>query len=179
MGFPDEDALQPQLERATTTLKTALETACGADIDDADTGELIKIEEVLAIANEAAKEAVSVRRRLRSDSKRTHAGRREVEDGRGIRWLVFAVYPSSPSGRSTLNERFRGGWLSFDCGMETRRLAPIPAGWDALTDEELVALCETAEVAPRRVRPSTPPGVEGGTASGPTGGPAGGAAPPP
>jgi hypothetical protein len=178
MTNPEEQALQPQLQRATKTLKTALETACGADIDDADTGELIKIEEVLAIANEAAKEAVSVRRRLRSDTsatRRTHAGRREVEDTRGIRWLVFAVYPSSASGRATLNERFRSGWLSFDCGIETRRLAPIPDGWNELPDADLLTLCGTAEVAPRRTRPittmsETPPpassGNEGGAGAG-------------
>lgn len=156
MGQRDDDALQPQLERATGTLKTALETACGSDIDDADTGELIRIEEVLAIANEAAKEAVSVRRRLRDDVKRGRAGRREVEDAKGIRWLIFAVFPSSPFGRTTLSERFRGGWLSFDCGMETRRLAPIPDGWDGLSDADLMRLCATAEIAPRRVRPAQP-----------------------
>ena len=35
---------------------------------DVNTGELIKIEETLAIVAEAAKEAVSLRRRLRKDS---------------------------------------------------------------------------------------------------------------
>jgi hypothetical protein len=55
MSSDEARALEPTLERAKTTLKTALEKACSTDLDRADTGELIRIEEVLAIANEAAK----------------------------------------------------------------------------------------------------------------------------
>ena len=85
------------------TLRSALDSACAADIDDADTAELIRIEEVLAIANEAAKKVVS-------------------------------------------------GWLAFDSGMETRRVAPIPDDWETASDEALIELCERADVAPRRTR---------------------------
>jgi hypothetical protein len=60
----DSHALQPALQRAQQTLKSALEEACRADVDHLNTGELIRVEETLAIANEAAKEAVTVRRRL-------------------------------------------------------------------------------------------------------------------
>ena len=154
---PDEArALEPTLERAKTTLKTALEKACNTDLDRADTGELIRIEEVLAIANEAAKEAGSVRRRLRSTAHEiAPSGTRDVEDARGIRWAVFAVHPSAASGgRAPLREHFRDGWLAFDAGDETRRIAPIPTDWRALSDADLLALCERAEPAPRRPRPS-------------------------
>ena len=79
-------------------------SACSADIDDADTAELIRIEEVLAIANEAAKKVVSVRRRLREsgDSRRDPTtSHREVEDRRGVRWTVFAVHPGTASPGTT------------------------------------------------------------------------------
>ena len=64
MSSHDQEVLRPRLDEAQKTLESALEEACSADVRDADTGELIRIEEVLAIANEAAKEAISVRRRL-------------------------------------------------------------------------------------------------------------------
>jgi len=119
----DSAGLQPTLERAKSTLKSALEDACQTDVDRVDTGELIRVEEVLAIANEAAKEAVSVRRRLRGQkreaSRRTpargasHASTqgaaersggsisgdqsrmREVSDDDRVRWMVFAVHPEA------------------------------------------------------------------------------------
>ncbi|MFI5230187.1 MAG: hypothetical protein ACHQWU_14025 [Gemmatimonadales bacterium] len=162
----DASALEPTLERAKKKLKGALDEACTSDLEHADTGELIRIEEVLAIANEAAKEAVSVRRRLRSQHPAGAAGgTREIEDARGVKWSAFAVHPSQQSGRAALRERYREGWLSFDSGDETRRIAPIPDGWRGLPDADLIALCEQAEPAPRRLGH----GGAGGTSdSGPT-----------
>jgi hypothetical protein len=159
------DSLRPKLERARETLQLALEQACRADLRDADTGELIRLEEVLAIANEAAKEAVSVRRRLKrprvAESSRAVGGQpthREVDDAQGVRWLVFAVYPSpAMAQRASLREPFQRGWLAFDCGMETRRLAPVPDDWASFSDADLVALIARAEVAPRRTKPRPPP----------------------
>ena len=166
--MPRNDAvLGPKLRRAKQTLRSALDEACRADLERADTGELIRIEEVLAIANEAAKEAVSVRRRLSAehgamaatveheaagaDAQHEHSSSaREIVDERGVRWAVFAVIPSSTDSRPTVRERFRGGWLSFDCGDETRRLVPIPDGWQQLSDLELRTLWLQAEVSPRR-----------------------------
>jgi hypothetical protein len=65
----DPAPLQPTLERAESRLKSALDEACQTDVERVNTGELIRVEEVLAIANEAAKEAVSVRRRLRGQKR--------------------------------------------------------------------------------------------------------------
>src|SRR5581483_5612785 len=121
----------------TATLKTALDEACGTNVERANTGELIRIEHVLAIASEAAKEAILVRRRLNqpTDAARppqSMDGRtmsREVADDRGMRWTIFEVHPSSSGGRPSVRERYRDGWLAFDCGAETRRMAPIPSGW--------------------------------------------------
>ena len=36
------------------------------------------------------------------------------------------------------------GWLAFQSRHERRRLEPIPPGWEAASEAELVALCETA-----------------------------------
>jgi hypothetical protein len=171
----DARALEPTLQRAKKKLKGALDQACSTDVDHADTGELIRIEEVLAIANEAAKEVVSVRRRLRTGhSADAPSGTREVRDARGVTWAVFAVHPSAQSGRAALRERLREGWLSFDSGDETRRIAPIPDGWRALADADLVALCEQAEPAPRRLGHGVVTGTSGtGTSSGTSSGAAG------
>src|SRR5438132_94988 len=118
MPSEHSEPLRPKLERARQTLAEALDRACSADIRDADTGELIKIEEVLAIANEAAKEAISVRRRLGRDKQspgEDHPGRREFTDAHGVRWSAFAVFPSAATaGRATLRESYQHGWLAFD-----------------------------------------------------------------
>jgi hypothetical protein len=160
------EELRPKLERARRTLNEALSRACDADVRNADTGELIRIEEVLAIANEAAKEAISVRRKLGHHTEpepepvpeavpepagERAGSHREIQDARGVRWVAFAVYPTRAStGRAPLHDRFQRGWLAFDSGMETRRLAPIPENWRELPDSDLRQLCELAEVAPRR-----------------------------
>ena len=159
---PDSESLRPKLERAQDTLRTALDHACNADLDDADTGELIRLEEVLAIANEAAKEAVSVRRRMSQPRDRSSTvpdehsqepTHREFEDAKGVRWIAFAVHPSAATGGGAgFRAQYQHGWLAFDCGIETRRLAPIPDGWRERTDDELRALCENAEQS-RRAKP--------------------------
>jgi hypothetical protein len=61
------DPLEPALDEAKAALQEALDDACTADVDRLDTGEMIRIEEVLAIANDAAKRVVSVKRRMRRD----------------------------------------------------------------------------------------------------------------
>lgn len=164
MANEESKSLRPRLERAQEVLHSALQEACGADLDDADTGELIRLEEVLAIANEAAKQAVSVRRRL---GREREAGgdpsmggaHREIEDDRGVRWIIFAVFPSTATTeRSPLREPFTKGWLAFDSGLETRRLAPVPGNWTGMTNIQLLDLLASAEIAPRRKpRGQTPP----------------------
>ena len=63
--------LRPQLSRIQERLQDSLEEVCEAPpVTQINTGELIKIEETLAIAADAAKEAVSIRRKLREDGKR-------------------------------------------------------------------------------------------------------------
>jgi hypothetical protein len=170
-----------ELQQVTETLKTALIDACAADINGADTGELIRVEEVLAIANQAAKQAVSIRRRRRRDtgehpvvpsrpgrsraSKRAlpeeGATHREFLDAAGIQWDAFAVHPSAEiSSRARLPDPYRSGWLSFAAGEERRRLSPVPDDWMAMSDDALRELCARAEAVPKRAtppRPSAPP----------------------
>jgi hypothetical protein len=164
------EGLTPALERAKSTLRDSLREACRANVDRADTGELIRIEEVLAIANEAAKEAISVRRRLRGERRRRSRTSgaipqssipptsRVIRAPDGNEWTVFAVYPSSRTARAGVRDAFTAGWLTFDSAGETRRLAPIPEQWDALSDDELLRLAETAEPSTRHRRSKDSPG---------------------
>jgi hypothetical protein len=180
MESEQSEPLAPQLVEAEETLKKMLEEACSAEVYGADTGQLIRIEEVLAIAGEAAKEAISIRRKRRSGgsgrSRASTAAQQEralaeasaltppdahriFEDSRGVRWDACAIHPSAPVGRVQLPEPYRSGWLFFDSTNQKRRLSPIPAEWQSASDETLRALCEAAEIVPerapsrRRVRP--------------------------
>lgn len=68
MSIDPSVPLRPQLQRLENKIQKSLGEVCAApSVKDVNTGELIKIEETLAIVAEAAKEAVSLRRRLRKD----------------------------------------------------------------------------------------------------------------
>lgn len=167
----ESESLQPQLDVAQATLEKALAEACGIDLREIDTGELIRIEETLATASRAAKDAVSVRLKLRTHrtgKPRTktpdvepRATQRVFEDIRGKRWHVFAVRPSVPTAeRVALPEAFRQGWLSFEASDEMRRVAPIPDGWEELTIDDLRQLCHKAPSTPKRIQSTEPPSAK-------------------
>lgn len=152
------DSLQPKLEAAQEALDVALEEACGVDVSMATTGEMIRVEETLAIATNAAKEVVSVR--LRRRSRRTKASTpavdpsgvraidRVFDDATGKRWHAYAVQPSVGTIESgALSELFSHGWLCFESHDQRRRLAPIPENWKSLSTDELRELCLRAERA--------------------------------
>jgi hypothetical protein len=65
----DSAELRPQLAEATESLHGALKEACSMNPSSANTGELIQIDELLAIAGDSAKKAISVRRRLKLSKK--------------------------------------------------------------------------------------------------------------
>lgn len=161
----------PQLAEAQETLKEMLEEACAAEVHNADTGQLLRIEKVLALANEAAREVISIRRKRRRGSSRSRASETEaegaetagtgatvtppdthriVEDSNGVRWDICAIHPSAPKGRVQLPEPYRSGWLFFDSVLQKRRLSPIPDGWESAPEEMLRALCDQAEAVPER-----------------------------
>jgi hypothetical protein len=151
----------PEVEKAHRKLEAALDEACDSDVKDADTAELIRVEESLAAAHEAAQEAIAIRQRLGDDQtsrRREHRGEnhRYFDDVGGRRWHAFAVYPSAATAARALPEPYQGGWLSFDSENETRRIAPIPSGWQTLPENELRKLCDEAVVAHRRSRATKP-----------------------
>jgi len=163
------DPLQPELREAAETLEQALAEACAVKAArDADTGELIRVEEMLALASEAARRAIAIRRRARQQAEAAaargevvpptpdqveSASHRLFDDKRGVRWDVWAVYPGGRPQLSALPGTFQNGWLVFESGTEKRRLSPIPSNWQALPPSELEQLCERAEMAVRRRGP--------------------------
>ena len=164
------DPLIPELHDAEQALEAALTEACASKpANEADTGELIHVDEMLEVASEAAKRAVSLRRRRGAnrakeqrpvgkgamadaeDAASAAATHRAFADARGVTWDVFAVYPEARlSPHSQLKGTFPQGWLCYDSGTEKRRLSPIPENWQRLGDDELAKLAERAEVASRR-----------------------------
>ena len=169
MATVEDPLLQPQLERAQAVLESALDEACGVNLGQASTDELVRVEETLATASSAAKEVVSIRlrrrqRRIRAaNQSATPAASRPADlapavsqrifdDIRGRRWRVFAVHPSSSTLESgALPDSYREGWLSFEASDERRRVAPIPARWEELSIDELQILCHQAHRAPKRI----------------------------
>ena len=97
-------------------------------------------------------------------------------DDQGRSWEVWAVFPEvverrlneerraaprgTPDRRKHVDIRFRmapelrDGWLAFQTGHERWRLAPIPPGWETLTDEALVDLTRRATPQPTLGAPS-------------------------
>ena len=151
-------SLQPALDEAQKALQTALDEACNVDLSEVDTGELIRIEETLAQASKAAKDAVSLRLKRRSrraaqpQAEPEPITHRVFDDIRGKRWHTFAVLGSEATvERAGLPEAFRHGWLVFESTDEVRRVAPIPNKWEELSIEELRQLCYSAAGAPRRI----------------------------
>ncbi len=95
-------------------------------------------------------------------------------DAQHRRWDVWDVHPAAIERRTGLDRRhaprpeperrvraerrrmrlapeLREGWLCFECSGERRRLAPIPSGWELLTESELASLCLSATLAPRHM----------------------------
>ena len=59
---------------------------------------------------------------------------------------------ADPEPRVRVSPGLEQGWLVFESRAERRRLAPIPGGWERLTDRELEALCRRAATLPARRR---------------------------
>jgi hypothetical protein len=163
--------LDAKLEQLKESLKTSLAEVCREDIARLDTGQLVRIEEVLVVAHEAAKEAVSIRRkrrrRARGAAKETDptlrsgvGAHRAFVDANAMAWDVFAVLPPAQGkALARLPGPFQQGWLCFDAPGEKRRLSPIPEGWETATDDELRRLRDQAIIGPPR---TTPPEQRGG-----------------
>ena len=72
---------------------------------------------------------------------------REFIDQDGRNWVVYAINDAAieAPGRRYLPDAFQQGWLVFESGERKLRLAPVPAGWSDLRDEQLVTLLTQAK----------------------------------
>jgi hypothetical protein len=95
---------------------------------------------------------------------------RKVRDRYGHEWDVWEVNPAAADRRARelnptverrrkdaglmgrLSDRLRDGWLAFQSAQEKRRLAPIPDGWESLSDAEILMLLDRAQRAGRPTR---------------------------
>ena len=69
MSLGKHGPMAPKLAALQEHLESVREEICDiAHVSELNTGEMIRVEETLAIAAEAAKEVISVRRRMRRDS---------------------------------------------------------------------------------------------------------------
>jgi hypothetical protein len=69
---------------------------------------------------------------------------REFLDTSGQRWEAWETHPRQRTKRGHIAPELACGWLAFESATEKRRIAPIPEGWTALSDEELASLCARA-----------------------------------
>lgn len=77
---------------------------------------------------------------------------RTFRDASGTAWTVFEVrrqVSSTGDNRSFLPGGFNDGWLCFERPGAKRRLTKYPQRWREFTDEELIALFDQAQAAPK------------------------------
>jgi hypothetical protein len=146
--------LRPRLEEAQKALDAALEEACETDIQSDDISQLMRLEERLTVAREAANNVITTLQQLVPEQRQDDAPQRDAHrvfvDDRGVQWDAFAVYPSRSKGRETLPPPYDQGWLAIQCPEGIRRLTPIPQGWQECSRDEFCRLLESAPLTPRR-----------------------------
>jgi len=175
---PEPEQLRPALDRAQNELDSRLAEACGQHGSDESTGELIKLEEILTEAALAAKEAISIRRRLGVERDKDASaaqsqaegselgppvGVRDFVDAEGRAWHVWEVPPEQLSARSrpgVYAGEYQSGWLAFETadGEERRRLPRYPREWREIDGQGIESLCREAQPVTRRLRPVQRPG---------------------
>ena len=69
---------------------------------------------------------------------------REFVDDGGILWRVWDTHPVAASRLRTVSPGYAGGWLTFECHLERRRLAPIPPAWEFASRETMGGWCVQA-----------------------------------
>jgi hypothetical protein len=74
---------------------------------------------------------------------------RELRDADGVEWTVFEVKRASAA-RDLVPGLMKTGWLCFENGTHKKRIAPIPAGWEELSDAALLALARDVSPQPKR-----------------------------
>jgi hypothetical protein len=87
-------------------------------------------------------------------------GYREFVDDAGTFWRVWDTHPVAGSTLRSVSPRYAGGWLTFESGLERRRLAPIPAEWEFASRDLMGHWCARASqvrAGPRGEQSSTSP----------------------
>jgi hypothetical protein len=79
---------------------------------------------------------------------------RRIVDNREQVWDVWEVKTTPATARRIhVQPDLEAGWLAFQCGEQRRRLAPLPVGWDEMSDRALLGLMDQAsEIKPRIAR---------------------------
>jgi hypothetical protein len=78
---------------------------------------------------------------------------RRIVDNEDQVWDVWEVSTATSIRRVLVQQELQAGWLAFQCGEQRRRLAPLPAGWDEMSDHALLSLIEQARpIQPRVAR---------------------------
>jgi hypothetical protein len=163
---PSPNDLEQTLTAAEAELIERVEEACSLEPEAPgaeDTGELLRLEDALRAAADAAERAVALRRLRRARSTDDISCRvREFEDSRGRQWRLWAVAPLRREGRRSsldqLRPEYQDGWLTFETidESERRRLPRYPADWASRDLKQLEELLEEAvPVAPRKPREGT------------------------
>ena len=70
------------------------------------------------------------------------------------------MWQTVPTSRTSVSGEFENGWLTFESPSGRKRLAPVPANWDAATPERLELMCRAATDVARRSGSGTIPGGE-------------------
>jgi hypothetical protein len=83
-------------------------------------------------------------------------GYREFVDDTGTMWRVWDTYPAAASALRRVSPTYAEGWLTFECEVERRRLAPIPPEWEIASRNLMGHWCARAfpvRAAEREQRP--------------------------
>ena len=84
----------------------------------------------------------------------------EFTDRTGRSWRVWHTVPRLAELLTALPQDWKGGWLTFECGGDKRRLAPFPAEWETLPASRLELLCRMATPTSRPQSSDGPPRQE-------------------
>lgn len=72
---------------------------------------------------------------------------RVFRDEREQDWEVRAIHPTQRDRRSDfVRADYANGWLLFTLGLERRRLAPLPVGWQSAPESQLAEWCAEAKL---------------------------------
>jgi hypothetical protein len=69
---------------------------------------------------------------------------REFVDDAGTFWRVWDTYPVAANTLRSVSPNYAGGWLTFECAAERRRLAPIPPEWEFASRALMAHWCARA-----------------------------------